>query len=223
MNGKNGNGKIQHSTPTTPPNDPNQGIEGEPEWLESTPSFLDVQPARNIIKRLKKKEYIELWHFTAQGCRDAALTDLANPEGALGLVNTNDGLMLQTANASAVSQKAIKDENLSWEQLSEGKTRLLNCMDSCNWSDREIKELAKFFLKLDLHPIRSQDFGTQTVLRYQDRVRRNWVQRLNEGNPYAIGTINDTLMAEYQRQILTEIQAKNIVSLFPFVEHHTKY
>ena len=166
------------------------------------------------MKRLKKKEYVELWHFTIQGCRDAALTDLTTPNDTFGLVNTNDGLRLQTVGASTISSKITRDENLSWEQMSEGKSRLLDCMSTSGWSNREVGELAKFFVKLDLHLIRSQEYGSQTVLQYQDRVHQDWVRSINEKKPYPIGSINDELMKEYQRQILVELQARNIVSAF---------
>lgn len=187
--------------------------EDPPAWLNRpTPSHLDVQPARHILKKLEKKEFVELWHFTAQGCRNAASIDLAAPDDTFGLINTEKGLMLQTVGAASISSKVTKDENLSWELLSEGKTRLLNCMDSCGWTEHEVRELAKFYLNLDLHPIRSEDYGAQTVLRYQDRVRRDWIEKIRAGAPYAIGTINDNLMREYQRQIAMELQAKNNVS-----------
>lgn len=186
-----------------------------PQWLnEPTPSYIGIQPASYILKRLERKEYVEMWYFTAQGCRDAAFIDLTVPNDTFGIVNTEKGLMLQMVGVSSVSTEVTRDENLSWEQLSEGKGRLLDYMSSCGWSGYEVRELAKFFLNLDLHPIRSQVYGTQTVLRYQDRVRHDWVSRLKSGNSFAIGTINNELMGEYQRQIGMEIQAKNNVGLF---------
>ena len=38
----------------------------QPDWagLPLTPGFLDLKPARHVLKRLEKKEFIELWHFT---------------------------------------------------------------------------------------------------------------------------------------------------------------
>ena len=196
--------------PIIPPGDGTHSEDEPPQWLnEPTPSFLDIQPARHILKRLEKREYVEIWHFTAQGCRDTAVVDLTTPDDTFGIINTERGLMLQTVGASSTSGKATKDEHLSWEQLTEGKGRLLECMGTGGWSAYEVTELAKFFFKLDMHPIRSQDYGTQTVLRYQDRVRQDWVRRLRAGRPFAIGMINDTLMGEFQRQIGMEIQAKN--------------
>lgn len=187
-----------------------------PEWLDRpTPGFLDIQPARHVLKKLEKKEYVELWHFTVQGCQDAALIDIATPDDTFGIVNTEKGLMLQTVGASSVSSKVIKDESLSWDQLSEGKRRLLDAMNSCGWSEHEVRELAKFYLSLDLHPIRSQEYRLQAILRYQDRVRRDWVRNIRLGDPYSIGTINSDLIKDYQRQIALEITARNNVCTFP--------
>ena len=56
-----------------------------PDWLSRpTPNFLDIQPARHILKRLEKKEYVELWHFTVQGCQEAANTSLSTPDDTFG-------------------------------------------------------------------------------------------------------------------------------------------
>jgi len=184
-----------------------------PKWLgRPTPNFLDISPARHVLKRLKKKEFVELWHFTAQGCRDAASIDLAAPDDTLGLINTEKGLVLQTIGASSISSKVIKDEHLSWEQMTEGRNRLLSCMSSCGWSKYEVEELATFYIKLDLHPIRSQAHGMQAILRYQENLRRDWTRSLNSGNSYAIGLISDDLMHGYLREIVTEIQVRNNVS-----------
>ena len=200
---------------------PNPPLDEAPEWLNRpTPNALEILPARHVLMRLEKKEFVELWHFTAQGCRDAAAMDLAAPEDTFGLVNTDKGILFQTIGASSVSSKVVKDENLSWDQLTEGRKRLLECMNSCGWSVFEVKELAKFYINLDLHPIRSQSYGLQAILRYQERVRRDWVRSLKIGRPYAIGTINDDLMNECQRQIAMEIQARNNVSHHAIV---TKY
>jgi len=73
-------------------------------------------------------------------------------------------------------------------------------------------QLAKFFLNLDLHPIRSQEYGLLAVLQYQENVRWNWVMAIRKGTPYGIGNISDDLLNEYQRQIAMEIQARNNVS-----------
>lgn len=185
-----------------------------PDWTgRPTPSFLDIRPAHHVLKKLEKKEYVDLWHFTAQGCREAASLDLATPDDTFSLVSTGNGLMLQSVGAAAVqSSKIVKDENLSFEQWSEGKTRLLSCMGEHGWKEDETNELAKFFLNLDFHPMRSERFGLQAVLRYQERVRRHWTGALRNNRGYTIGTINKDLLVDYHRQILSEVQAQNNVS-----------
>ena len=38
------------------------------EWINRpTPNFLDIKPARHVVKRLEKKEFVEFWHFTVEG------------------------------------------------------------------------------------------------------------------------------------------------------------
>ena len=209
-------GSGRENTAVTPPNTTTPVEDETPEWLNKpTPSFLDIRPAWHILKKLKKKEFVELWHFTAQGCRDAASIDLATLDDTFGLINTEKGLMLQTVGASSRSSKVVKDENLSWELLTEGKTRLITCMRTHGWSTHEVTELVKLFVNLDIHPIHSQEYGLQAVKRYQEMVRQNWTAALKIGNPYAIGTINEDLMKECQRKIAMELQAKNNVSTQP--------
>lgn len=186
----------------------------EPEWVNRpTPSFLDIKPARHVVKRLEKKEFVELWHFTAEGCREAAMTDLATPDDTFSLVNTDKGIFLQTLGASSSSSKVIKDENLSWNQLTEAKTRMVGCLKACGWSEHEVSQLIMFYLSLDTHPIRSQPYGLEAIMRYQSRVRRDWIARLRTGDSYSIAAVNDDLMREYRDEIRNEEQARNNVSV----------
>jgi hypothetical protein len=208
-----------------PANDPmeEQPEETEEPVLRPTPSFLDLKPAHHVLKRLEKKEFVELWYFTAEGCKSAAAADLATPDETFSLINTGDGMVrLQTLGASSVSSKAIKDEHLNWYQLTEAKTRMLGCMRACGWSKHEITQLAKFYLSLDTHPFRSQPYGLETIMRYQSRVRRDWVINLRSGNPYSIAEVNDELMKEFRDEIGNEVQAGNNVSSLPSSQRVTK-
>ena len=84
------------------------------------------------------------------------------------------GIQIQAFGTSAVSEKVIKDEFLPWSLLTEGKTRLISSMKTCGWSKEEAAELIKFYVNLDTHWIRSEDYGLETVMRYQERVRCHW-------------------------------------------------
>ena len=124
--------------------------------------------------------------------------DLNSPDNTFGLIHTDKGIALQSIMASSTSSKAVNDEKLSWEQLTKGKTRLIGCMSSCGWSRHEVRQLANFFLNLDVHPIRSQQYGPQAILCYQEEVRRNWTQSLKSGGePYSIASINNELLKGY--------------------------
>jgi hypothetical protein len=186
-----------------------------PDWLDRpTPSFLDIRPARNVLKRLEKKEFVELWHFTVEGCRIAAAVDIATPANTtFGLVGTDKGYLLQDVEAS--STKAINDEYLTWNQLTEAKTRMIGCLKDCKWKSYEVDQLIMFYLSLDVHPIRSQPYGMEAIMRYQDRVRRDWTARLSSGAPYRISEVNEDLMKELRDEIKNEEQAMISVSFPP--------
>lgn len=87
-------------------------------------------------------------------------------------------------------------------------------MKANGWKDAEVKELATFFVKLDLHPICLQEYRSQIVLWYQDRVQHSWVTSIQNRTLFRIGSINDGLMDQYQKQIGMEILAKNNVSQY---------
>ena len=93
----------------------------------------------------EEEEAGELWHFTTQGCQEAAHKDLSVPDDTFSLVNTNAGLMLQSVGASVTSYKAIKDEQLTYLQWSEAKDGLTDYMRKSRWKKCEIEELAMFF------------------------------------------------------------------------------
>jgi hypothetical protein len=194
---------------------------GNPElFKDPTPSFLDIKPARHVLKKLEKKEFVELWYFTVEGCKETAALDVATSDEVFGMVSTNNGLVFQNIGASSTSSKVIKDEELNWEQLTVAKGRMIGCLKACGWSEQEVAQLVLFYLSLDIHPIRSQPYGRQAILRYQARVRRDWVDRLRTGHPYSIASVNEDLIKEYRDEIGNEDQAKNNVS-FSFVICHS--
>ena len=187
-----------------------------PEWINRpTPSFLDIRPSEKALKRLEKKEFVELWYFTAEGCRVTAAADLASPDDTYGLVNTDKGLVFQTLGASSMSVKVTRDEDLTLEQMTEAKTRLVGCMKTCGWNEYEVTQTAMFYMSLDVHPMRSQPYGRQAILRYQDRVRRDWTSCLKTV-AYSIAEVNNDLMKEFRDEIRNEVQAKNDVSVLRF-------
>ena len=204
----------QEQDPPNPPGDDSDEEPEAPEWISRpTPSFLDIKPARHVLKRLEKKEFVELWYFTAEGCRDTAAADLTTPDDTFGIVNTDKGLLFQTIGASSTSSKVTKDEDLSWDQLTEAKTRMVGCLKLCGWSKHEVSQMVLFYLSLDIHPIRSRPYGLKAILRYQDRVRRDWISHLRAGTPaYSIAQVNDELLKECRDDISNEVQARNNVS-----------
>ena len=190
-----------------------------PDWrtLSHTPSFLDIKPARHVLKRLEKKDFVELWHFTSEGCSDAATMDLATPNDTFGLVDTENCLVLQMIGATTTSPKVIRDKYLSWVQLTKAKTRMIGCMKSCRWNKSKISQLVLFYLSLDVHPICARPYGLEAVMHYQEQVHCDWTSNIKNGTPYQITQVNNKLIKEFREQIGSEIQVRNNVSLNYFL------
>lgn len=66
------------------------------------PKIHVMIPTRHILKKLEKKKFVELWHFTIQGCHNTALIELQAPDNTFSTIYTNKDLMLQPFGASSV-------------------------------------------------------------------------------------------------------------------------
>src|SRR5579872_2183075 len=113
-----------------------------PAWRNRlTPKFLDILPAKRILTKLEKKEFVEIWHFTAQGCKEGAAVELSMLDDTYSLVDTGSGLAFQSADTTVVSTKVILDRDLDHGPWTEGRDRLVTCMEKCGWSKDEVEEL----------------------------------------------------------------------------------
>ena len=65
-------------------------------------------PSQYTIHRLKNFEYIPLWYFCQEGCRDATEDTTATGSKALGLTKTSNGLAFLPAAAGCPSKCAHK-------------------------------------------------------------------------------------------------------------------
>lgn len=193
------------------PRDPTPGANGgRPEWRQRpTPRHLDITPSRRILAKLEKKEFVWLWHFTGAGCREDAAVDLAAPEDTFSLVDTGSGLALQSTGATATSKKIIHDKDLDHGQWTEGKDRMLACMERYGWDEDEVEELALFFHRLDKHPLKSEEYGQKAILLYQEQVRHDWTEaRRLDRDAYAISEISESILLDCHRKVINDAQIK---------------
>jgi len=72
----------------------------------------------------KPEKYLELWYYT-EGFREAGNKTPATADDTFGVVDTDVGLALQPIKAAKASRNAIRDEQLSWQQIMTGRHNLV--------------------------------------------------------------------------------------------------
>ena len=171
--------------------------------MKSIGADILPHPSPYALERVKKFEYIELWYFSPEGCRDA-LSQRTSTEDSFGFTKSDADFMLLKPVASVrASRKAIPDEEISWDQMEIGATLLLRHMRLHRWPELATDALSLFWYKLQNHEIRSRPNGQKVLMQYQACVRREWhaaLDRKDEG--FNIGLIDSDLLAKIGRDVL---------------------
>ncbi|KAJ7923159.1 hypothetical protein B0H13DRAFT_2316690 [Mycena leptocephala] len=177
---------------------------------QSVPDYLAPRPSNFAKHKLEQFEYCELWYFTIEGCSDADSTRTAQADEAYSLTQTDSGLALQPLSSFRASKRVVRDENLTWAQISIAKTAMLETMEETGWTAGHRTALATFFYALDSHPYRSRKNGEKAVIIYMARVRRHWHDALKRGTAYNISTINEKLLDSIFAEHCGDLQSEKL-------------
>ena len=74
---------------------------------------LTHRPSQYAIHKLKSFEYVELWYFSPDGCREAADEAKSAADGTFGFTKVDDFIALKAVAAFKPSRKVIQDHSLS--------------------------------------------------------------------------------------------------------------
>ncbi|KAH8978588.1 hypothetical protein EDB92DRAFT_1807283 [Lactarius akahatsu] len=166
--------------------DPNRVIS---DWIEP-------RPAPYAINRLNSLEYVELDYFTTKGCIEAG-ADTAESANLDTLAFTQlDGTISVRPLAAVRSSRNIRNnEDLSWEEMLQGKNVMLRFMaKSTTWPQAHAQSLAAFFVALEWHPRTAQVNSKRALLLYQSRARREWFTALKRNEGFNIKHIGEGLL-----------------------------
>ncbi|KAF8869828.1 hypothetical protein BD779DRAFT_1391540, partial [Infundibulicybe gibba] len=159
---------------------------------------VEERPSQFALHKLKAFEYIELWYFTAEGCREARRSHRAQAEEAFGLTcaGPDDVMTFKPVASLKASAKAIPDADLTWRQMSTAKNCLLTSMAKVGWPQRYTLSLALFYHHLDSHPRRTRRDGEKILLAYHSKARLDWHEALadSESEAFDISSINESLL-----------------------------
>ncbi|KAI9430655.1 hypothetical protein H4582DRAFT_1823787 [Lactarius indigo] len=171
------------------------------DWIES-------RPALYAINKLNSLEYIELDYFTTKGCNEANTdTSGAVSQDTLAFTQLDDTITVWPLAAVRSSKNIRNDEDLSWEEMLQGKNVMLRFMaKSTTWLQAHARSLAAFFVALELHPRTSQMNGKRSLLLYQSRARHEWYAALKRNEGFNIEHIDESLLRTAADEVDRQVQ-----------------
>ncbi|KAF9010745.1 hypothetical protein BDQ17DRAFT_1234330, partial [Cyathus striatus] len=183
--------------------------EGEARPKKAKPFIFDAnigietmplnRPAQYAITKLKDRVYVEMDYFTPRGCSLAKNEKLTSPVDTLGFTaNANRTIALQPLSVNPL-KNICQDTELSWNEVNKTQHAMMRHMVELGaplWPKHIIQAFTDFFGILDAHPIREQEYGDETIVKYQAIVRREWHDRMELEQGMNLGIVNNNLLQQ---------------------------
>jgi hypothetical protein len=133
------------------------------------------RPSQYTIQKLNNFEYIELWYFSPDGCKEALKTSRSIADDTFSLTKLNDQLTIHPTSASKASRSALPDHELSFSAFLWAKNLFLTQASTAKWPQANLDALTLFFWHLQNHAIRNNsEIGDIVILHYASCVRQEW-------------------------------------------------
>ena len=165
--------------------------------------------SKYAVGRMEDIEYVELWYFTTEVCREASKATPSVADSTFGILATRSGLVLQPIKASKASCNAIVDQFLSWEQIMMAHHTMISVANRVGWAQKLTLTLVQFYINLE--GTKSGGFNPRALILYHAVVQKQWHDALKgQGPPFNISIFNETLFIKLENQVrdkdLEEIQ-----------------
>jgi hypothetical protein len=178
------------------------------------------RPSQFAIGKLKSFNYVELWYFTDEGCREAQDFSRAQSDDAYGLTKVDDLVALKPVTSFKASRNVIPDADLTWNQLNISKNALIRYMEICGWPQKHTQSFAHFYFNLELDPMRARPNGEKVLIIYHAKVRRQWHDDLSRGQGFNIAPINQKLLDTVAEEVWDKIKTEAIKKVSTLSEPH---
>ncbi|KAJ8074571.1 hypothetical protein PM082_015474 [Marasmius tenuissimus] len=107
----------------------------------------------HVKKKMEKREYTPYWYFNNEASTEAeSLVKLTLEDSVFGFTKDSDSKLSLTSNPTARASKAKADENLTWDEVLEGKSFFLKCLDSRDWPPKWKQMWLKFYVLMEMDP-----------------------------------------------------------------------
>ncbi|KAJ7110352.1 hypothetical protein C8R43DRAFT_904344 [Mycena crocata] len=181
--------------------------------------FLDPRVSNFAQKKVENQEYIELWYWTKEGCRDAeSFRGGVEADESYGVTHTGSTLSFKPLTAYKASEKVVPDEKLTWDQLSLAKTGFLVAIENAGWPPQHRTALQTFFYALEFHPSRlhHDEHVDNVLVLYQAKARRNWHDMMARKQGFNLALINEKLLLQIEKQYLSKLANSQRHMVRPF-------
>ncbi|KAG1720963.1 hypothetical protein EDB19DRAFT_1646766, partial [Suillus lakei] len=139
---------------------------------------ISPHPYQYAMQRLNNFEYVELWYFSPDGCKEALRTARSVADD-FGLTRVDDHLTIRPTFTFKASKSAVADHDLPFSTFLRSKNLFMMQLSKAKWPQTHIDALSLFFWHLENHSIRNNsDLGDLVILHYALRVRQDWHDRL---------------------------------------------
>ncbi|KAJ7264095.1 hypothetical protein B0H12DRAFT_1012135 [Mycena haematopus] len=174
------------------------------------PDYLGPRASNFAKKKLDDKEYVELWYFTKEGCLDAeSLRAGVEADESFGITQIGSTLSLKPLTAFKASKKVVRDEDLTWAQLSIAKTGYLAGIEAAGWPVEHRAALSSFFYAIEVHPSRMNhdEHADGILVIYQARARRFWHDMLSQNKGFNLAIINGKLLDQISQEFHNKLRS----------------
>ncbi|KAG5644823.1 hypothetical protein H0H81_009346, partial [Sphagnurus paluster] len=174
--------------------------------------FLEARPSSYALTKIGNGEYVELWYFSPEGCADAQRSTRTDADDTYGISRMGEMVTLRSVASVQASKRVVQDADITWDQFSFGYKSFIKYISRAGWPVTHVQALLKFFVQLESSRYLQRPNGQATVLTYQARVRRQWMDNIKANNPaeapiFNIAWINDRLMQEMHAELKDKADA----------------
>ncbi|KIJ09214.1 hypothetical protein PAXINDRAFT_87784 [Paxillus involutus ATCC 200175] len=170
-------------------------------------SIIIPHPSQYALLKLKFFEFVELWYFSLEGCRDAAKSSSSTMEDTFGISKVDDILTIKgwwVVAALKQSHNVVNNCDLPISDFFRAKNSFLVHIKHASLPKKHINALAKFFWHLENHPIRNRRHGDTVMLLYTHRICWLWHDDLKRGTAFNISKLNDSLINTFNEEVINQ-------------------
>ncbi|KAF8958611.1 hypothetical protein BDZ97DRAFT_1761979 [Flammula alnicola] len=170
-----------------------------------------------VMAKLKKWEYIPLYHFTNEGL-DAVDFNPSSENNNIGkLIKNDDGSIEWTDVASSRSAASVKkDKDITINDFCIATPRFIRAMRDASWPEDRITMFTLFWDAVQRHDWRSSRIVNETkaLMWYQDEERQKWYAHASTAEPttklYSLAIIDESRL----QKTLLKVEAAEQEHLF---------